>query len=253
MEVYEIVFSPTGGTKKVADALASGLGPQAGPLDLTTKGNKAVQFSPEGLAVIAVPSFGGRVPAPAAQRLSALKGGGCPAVLVVVYGNRAYDDALRELQDLTEKAGFQPVAAVAAVAEHSILRQFAPGRPNAADSVQLREFAAQIRAQMSGPVSGRLSLPGNIPTKPAAGLSMVPKAGKACTECGVCAGECPVDAIDASRPRNADRHRCISCMRCVAVCPQRVRRLSPLMKNAAGLLLKKACRAPKENELFLLS
>ena len=43
--------------------------------------------------------------------------------LIVVYGNRAYDDTFVELQDVLTGAGFVCIAAVAATAEHSIMRQ----------------------------------------------------------------------------------------------------------------------------------
>ena len=72
------------------------------------------------MAVIAVPSYGGRVPGTAAGRLGAIRGNGARAVLVCVYGNRAYEDTLVELQDIAKQAGFRVTAAVAAVAEHSI-------------------------------------------------------------------------------------------------------------------------------------
>lgn len=49
-------------------------------------------------------------------RLARMKGNGARAVLVVVYGNRAYDYTFTELQDTLESAGFLCVAAVAAVA-----------------------------------------------------------------------------------------------------------------------------------------
>lgn len=47
---------------------------------------------------------------------------------------------------------------------------------------------------------------------------MVPKPTKDCTNCGVCARECPVGAISPDDPRKVDSSACISCMRCVAVC-----------------------------------
>ena len=58
------------------------------------------------------------------RKISFLKGNGARAVLLVVYGNREYEDTLLELSDVMEAAGFSPVAAVAAVAEHSIMHQF---------------------------------------------------------------------------------------------------------------------------------
>lgn len=64
------------------------------------------------LCVIAVPVYGGRVAATALQRLQRLKGNGSPAILVVVYGNRDYEDALLELRDTAVQLGFVPLTAV---------------------------------------------------------------------------------------------------------------------------------------------
>lgn len=72
MKVYEICFSPTGGTQKTADALTHALAEQAVSVDLTdsqTDFNK-ITLMPDDLAIIAVPSYGGRVPAPATERLA---------------------------------------------------------------------------------------------------------------------------------------------------------------------------------------
>ena len=68
MRVYELYFSPTGGTKKVADILASALSDEVKVCDVTVREKKA-QIDASDLCVIAVPSFGGRVPALAAERL----------------------------------------------------------------------------------------------------------------------------------------------------------------------------------------
>ena len=83
----------------------------------------------------------------AVQRLTMLTGQGARAILVCVYGNRAYEDTLVELEDAAKQAGFRVIAAVAAVAEHSIARQFATGRPDAQDKKVLAGFAGQIQAQ----------------------------------------------------------------------------------------------------------
>lgn len=64
---------------------------------------------------IAVPSFGGRVPETAAARLKSLSGQHTLAVLIVVYGNRAYEDTLIELSDIVSECSFLPVAAVTAL------------------------------------------------------------------------------------------------------------------------------------------
>ena len=253
MKLYDIVFSPTGGTKKVADYLTDALEGEVTTVDLTDSKQdfQTVSLTEEDVAVISVPSYGGRVPAVAVARLGMVHGNGARAVLVCVYGNRAYEDTLAELEDTAKQAGFQVIAAVAAIAEHSIARQFAAGRPDAQDATQLSDFAKQIQHKLSAADTSEPAISGNRPYKKAGGAGMVPKATKACTNCGACAAECPVQAIDRKVPKKVDAKACISCMRCIAVCPQGARKLNPVMLSAAGLMLKKVCSERKECELFL--
>ena len=65
MKCYEITFSPTGGTQKAADLLTKELSGECTAVDLTKQDAdfSAAAFTAEDLAVIAVPSYGGRVPA----------------------------------------------------------------------------------------------------------------------------------------------------------------------------------------------
>lgn len=253
MKLYDIVFSPTGGTQKVAALLADALDGEVTRVDLTDSKQDfhTVSLTQEDAAIIAVPSYGGRVPAVAVERLTMLNGQGARAVLVCVYGNRAYEDTLVELEDAAKQAGFRVIAAVAAVAEHSIARQFAAGRPDAQDAKQLSDFAGQIQAKLSAGDSTEPEIPGNRPYKKAGGAGMVPKPTKACTKCGICAAECPVQAIDKENPKKVDEKACISCMRCISVCPHSARKVSPVMLSAASLMLKKVCAERKDCELFL--
>lgn len=253
MKLYDIVFSPTGGTKKVSALLTGTLDGEIITVDLTdSKQNfRMVHLTQEDAAVISVPTYGGRVPAVAVERLTKLNGQGARAVLVCVYGNRAYEDTLVELEDAAKQAGFRVIAAVAAVAEHSIVRQFAAGRPDARDAKQLSDFAQQIRAKLSVSDTSEPAIPGSRPYKKAGGAGMVPKPTKECTKCGVCAAECPVQAIDRENPKKVDEKACISCMRCTSICPHSARKVNPVMLSAASLMLKKVCSERKDCELFL--
>lgn len=252
MKVYEICFSPTGGTQKVTNSLTHALAEQAISVDLTDSRADfdKIALTQDDLAVIAVPSYGGRVPTPAAERLAALHGNGVRAVLVCVYGNRAYEDTLVELEDTAERAGFRTIAAVAAIAEHSIARQFATGRPDAQDAQQLTGFAKQIREKIAAGDDTSPSLPGNRPYKKAGGAALIPKPTKDCVNCGICAAKCPVRAIDTQNPATVDSKACISCMRCVSVCPHAARKVNRVLLSAAGLALKKVCSERKACELF---
>lgn len=252
MKLYEIFFSPTGGTERVARILTSALGTSDYSIDLTDSWRDFadVSLTDSDTAVIAVPSYGGRVPAPAAERLRAVKGNGARAILVCVYGNRAYEDTLTELQDTARAAGFQVIAAVAAIAEHSIARQFAQGRPDSQDREALTGFAVKIKEKLDSGNTAEPAIPGSRPYKKAGGAAMVPKPTKECVKCGICAEKCPVQAIDRMDPGKVDS-RCISCMRCIAVCPHDARKLNPVMLAAAGAMLKKVCSSRKEPELYL--
>ena len=253
MSVFEIVFSPTGGTQKVSGLVAGALDKNTVTVDLTDSGLdfSAVSMTEDDVAVISVPAYAGRIPAVVADRLGMVHGNGARAVLVCVYGNRAFEDTLVELEDVAKHAGFRVIAAVAAIAEHSIARQFAAGRPDAQDAAQIAEFAQQIQQKLLAEDASEPSIPGNRPYKQAGGHSMVPHATEDCVSCGACAALCPVRAIDKDNPRQVDGEACISCMRCVSVCPQNARKLDPNKLAAVTQMLSKACVERRECEIFI--
>ncbi len=248
MNVVEIVFSPTGGTEKAADIIGKHWNENPVKIDLSDAAADfgKCEINGQDMVIIAMPSFGGRAPAVAVERLRKIRGNGASCVLVCVYGNRAYEDTLVEMEDAAWECGFHVTAAISAIAEHSIMPQYATGRPDEADRKQLTEFADQI-AGKTGPVS---TIPGNRPYKKAGGAGLVPKPDKSCVKCGLCAKTCPVQALDSAQFK-ADSKKCISCMRCMKQCPQNARKVNGLMVSAAALAIKKVCSVKKENELFL--
>lgn len=262
MKLYDIVFSPTGGTQKVSDILCS-VWEEDGRckkeiIDLTDRKTDFSKYTleKEDICFVSVPSFGGRVPDTAAERIAQIHGNKALAVAVIVYGNREYDDTLLELQDILETAGFRCAAAVTAVAEHSIMRQFAAGRPDRGDETQLKEFSKKIQA-VFGKISQasserKLQLPGNRPYREYNGVPFKPSGNEKCVSCGVCAQKCPVGAIPDENPAAVDPEVCISCMRCIAVCPVHARHIDEKMVEALAQKVGQAFSHVKENELFLI-
>ena len=254
MKLYEIYFSPTGGTRKVSGILSSEWDCGKTEIDLsdTQADFQEYQFEAEDVCVVSVPVFGGRVPVPAIENLGKLKGNGAKAVVVAVYGNRAYEDALLEVKDTAASAGFECVAGIAAIAEHSIMHQFAAGRPDEKDRGQLLTFAKEIRKMLeAGGCAGNVSVPGNNPYKELKVVPMVPVAGEECIQCGICARKCPVGAISVEHPMETDREKCIACMRCVSICPEQARRIDSAAVEALSNRLFDICTVRKENELYL--
>ena len=91
MKYYRIIFSPTGGTEKVANAITKNW-KQIKTIDLTLLDTDyaKISFEKDSLVLIAMPSFGGVAPSLALERLSMLKGNGAMCVVTAVYGNSAY-------------------------------------------------------------------------------------------------------------------------------------------------------------------
>ncbi len=162
---YTFAYSVKGTTKKLVNEMGA-VFPNSEYTDLT-KNSCEKDFSENELVVIGAPVFGGRIPNPLAKKLKSLKGNNTPAVAVVVYGNRAYDDALLELKDILTEQGFIVVAGIVFVAEHSLAPNVATGRPNELDLKVAREYSMRILEKLNAITDinslQELKVPGKFP------------------------------------------------------------------------------------------
>lgn len=236
-----IFFSPTGGVKKVAEILCNNL------FDFTLKEPEIV-LKNEDVCYILAPVYYGRVPQVFIERLSKIKGNGAKVVVVAVYGNREFEDALLELKNTAEQIGFKVVAGIGAIAQHSIANTIGEGRPNKNDIEQLNIFKEKINKKIESGKTG-VEIVGNYPYKEIGTMPDYPRVKENCTKCGICVENCPVGAIIS--PEETDREKCIGCMRCVVVCPENARKLNSAIVNAVTEKLKMICSEPKENTLYI--
>ena len=255
-----VYFSPTGTTRAVLEGIAGGLNPGTREwIDITRPGGRAqpLEARDHELLVIGVPVYMGRVPALVTPWLHALRADQTPTICVVVYGNRTYEDALRELADTVTGCGCIPVAGGAFIGEHSFSDPATPtaqGRPDARDLGHAREFGEKIRAKLlSATGVPGVHIPGTVPYRGDPTLWQVDfiEVSDACTQCGTCAGNCPAGAIDPGNSHLVDISKCITCCACIKQCPEHARSMKRGLVKEAQLRLHTLYPERKEPEYFL--
>jgi ferredoxin/flavodoxin len=269
-----VCFSPTGSTKRIAEIIAQSIGPEkVNVIDVTKLSQRPehpLTFHKE-VVVLATPVYYGRVPEEAVSYFSTFAGEQTPAVVVVVYGNRAYDDALIELRDIATARNFIPIAGGAFLAEHSYSSPehlIAPGRPDDSDLRKASEFGAAVRDKLLVASSMEdmtaLDVPGNVPyiepknwnliknIRATTPLSFTPETDmNECTGCGLCAEICPTGAISPDDVARTDKLHCLICFACVKQCPEGARQMKIPQFEKAIQELSKACQDRREPEVYL--
>lgn len=261
--VRVIYFSPTGTTRKVVEAVAAGLGAESvNVFDLTRAATRRYgpHDSHSDLAIIGVPVYTGRVPFQAVEALQRMEARGTPAIIVVVYGNRAYEDALLELSDIAARIGFVPIAGAAFVGEHSFSTKVTPiaeGRPDSEDLETAVKFGKMVREEIDSTGTLRnvpfLKVPGNFPYRERTQHVASPETEMSlCTRCKTCEEICPEAAISVTDTGVAsDKGKCILCCACVRSCPTGARRMNDPFLLGLAERLSAMCLERKAPELFI--
>lgn len=249
-KVNAFYFSATGGTEAVVNAFLRDI-EQAEKICLN-RNSEQILVKQNELAVFAVPVYEGRVSPAIAERIRRISGNGGPAVALVVYGNRDYEDALVELSDIVTEGGFVVTAAAAFVAEHNTYSKLAAGRPDVNDRDCAAKFAESAIKMAATGQRERVAVPGNRPYRAMPKLDILPDCTDDCTACGVCVEKCPQQAIAIESPRETDPDSCIQCQACIKHCPTGARRIPvEYKKNNIEPFLEQFTKIRREPELFL--
>ncbi len=250
-----VYFSATYTTRKVLRKIAVSFHmEEIHEFDITQKGPaNTIQFDAEELVLFGVPVYSGRIPKKAHEMLLQFSGNNTPAVIVCVYGNREYEDALIELKDIVESHGFRIISAGAFIAQHSIFSKVALGRPDEKDLEIIQEFghksAELVKRIENIDLLPEIHVKGNHPYREVGASNPTPiVVDESCNSCGTCVDRCPMQAITIQNPRETDYTKCISCGRCIVVCPLSVRHFGGEVFESRAPIFEAALSGRKEPE-----
>jgi len=269
MDVNIMYFSATGTTKKIIKSLTNNFleiieSKIKKEVDFTLIHNRkeGIDFNKNDILFIGVPVYAGRVPNILLKYLNKIKGNGALVVPIVVYGNRNYDDALIELNDIVKINGFKVIATASFIGEHSFSRSLGKNRPDLDDLEIIKVFTGKIyKKLLSVDFCKELKIPGNQPynsyykPKDEDGnylniLKVKPKTNDNCIDCKICFEVCPMNSInyeDVSQISGI----CIKCGACIKRCPENAKYYDDkkYLIHKEDLEKKFICRC--EPELFI--
>ncbi len=247
-KVHSVFFSATGTTAKIVSAIAAGTGiRQRSVVNLIQSMDNPFRIPSDEVAIFGVPVYSGRVPEVARKSIEKITGDGAPAIVVCVYGNRDFDDALLELKEMVEKNGFYVLSAGAFVAQHSIFPNVAKGKPDDSDLQQAQAFGTKsVSLLEKGSMDVPLVVKGNHPYRAVGSIPLAPKTSKSCNSCGLCVKQCPVQAINPDNPKKIDKRKCIPCAHCISICPVHAKRFGGLLYKIASYKFAKKYSQIKE-------
>lgn len=261
METLSLIYySPTGTTGEIVREIGRNMG-----LKLVSENNIAennVESIPETidncLTIIGLPVYGGRLPITAIETLKKLQSNQSPVVIVVVYGNRDFDDSLLELKEIASHCGFRVIAGAAFIGEHSYStneQPIAKNRPDKQDLDKCRDFAGMVNEKLKD--INRLIEPeiaGNYPYKERRQLPAIihPETDNdRCNQCGICVDSCPTNAISIQETVITNGELCTLCCACVKYCPDEARTFDNPTVNKIRDMLFLNCSIRKEPEYFI--
>ena len=196
--------------------------------------------------IFGFPVFNDFAPSVINAWLPTLDGKGKRCALFFTYGARTTGYAHFHTKLLLEQAGFRVLLSGEFLGRHSFNVggwQILPDRPSEQDFTVARKYVslALERFSQDAPTVFSLQKPfgynhamgwlENQQTRTERGWTHPVRIAEGCSMCRDCETECPTQAFDADTGLS-DPERCIECMHCVYICPDKVLRVDERIKDA---------------------
>jgi len=255
-----IYYSPTGTTQKIVKEIGENIELKIiSEINIAKKDIESIPYIPNDcLTIIGMPVYGGRLPINVVDSLKKLQSNKSPVVIVVVYGNRDYDDSLLELKDVISSSGFKVIAGAAFIGEHSFSTNEKPisqNRPDKLDLEKCRAFSRIIIEKIKDDfISSNINIPGTFPYKERKFFpsTVHPETNYAkCNQCEVCIELCPTNALSIQGQLVTNGELCTACCACVKACPENARTFDNPTVNSIKERLFNNCSSRKEPEFFV--
>lgn len=260
-KIFIVFFSANGATRKVAEIIQEGVAKSGSPVSMLSLGGQsdAARIVDELKAAgsdaclfIGSPVYrDGAVPGVMTFLENLPMVEGAVAVPFVTWGQACSGLALWQMANALMAKGFSLAGAAKVLAVHSMMWRVknppGGGHPDQEDRRRLLEMVDRL---LEGFESGNPPLIGierldyqpdeqseQIKEKIAGPWKIVPKSVKqdACTQCGICEQECPVDAI-ALDPYPEFDNTCCDCFNCIRLCPEDAFELPVSMDKIEGYI-----------------
>lgn len=251
LNIAVIYFSATNVTATYAGAIhkeIENLGARASLINITPFESRKqdVIFDAYDGVVFGFPVYSDLAPSVVNEWLAGLDGKGKKCAMFFTYGGRTTGYAHFHTMQILKNANFNVEFSAEFLGPHTYnLAGWTAltERPSSDDMAAAREFAKLAVDRFAGgkPADFNLQKPfgynavmeskRNVEMKKERGWTNPTRVVEECDHCLLCETECPVNAFDAETGLS-EFATCISCMRCVYICPNQVIKVHEGMKGA---------------------